>query len=154
MSGQAITAEGLVALKAELEQLEGPVRAELAKKIKDAREEGDLSENAEYHALKEEQSHLETKILRLLDRLRSAVVVEAASGGTEVAFGSTVQVTDLAKGAEQTFTIVGPTEADLKNGRLSAESPLAQALLGAAVGDEVSVDTPSGPRVWRVDSLS
>ena len=80
MPGEAITAEGLTNLKAEIADLEGPVRAALAVKIKAAREEGDLSENAEYHALKEEQGHLETKILRLTERLRNAVVVEQSDG--------------------------------------------------------------------------
>jgi transcription elongation factor GreA len=153
MSDGAITAEGLAALKAQLAELEGPVRAELAKKIKAAREEGDLSENAEYHALKEEQGHLETKILRLQERLRSAVVVEADQEADVVAFGSTVRVTDLESGREQTYTLVGPTEADLKTGRLSAESPVAQALIGARPGDVVQVESPRGAREWRVEAL-
>jgi transcription elongation factor GreA len=150
---EAITADGLAALKSEIEELEGPTRAALAKKIKAAREEGDLSENAEYHALKEEQGHLETKILRLNERLRNAVVVEAASDATTVGFGSTVRVTDLDSDREQTFTLVGPTEADLKAGKLSAESPVAQALVGAAVGDVVAVATPRGEREWRVEEI-
>jgi transcription elongation factor GreA len=153
MSDGAITAEGLAALKAQLAELEGPVRAELAKKIKAAREEGDLSENAEYHALKEEQGHLETKILRLQERLRSAVVVEADQEADVVAFGSTVRVTDLESGREQTYTLVGPTEADLKTGRLSAESPVARALMGARPGDVVQVESPRGARAWRVEAL-
>ncbi len=153
MSDGAITAEGLAQLKSQLEELEGPVRAELAKKIKAAREEGDLSENAEYHALKEEQGHLETKIQRLQERLRSAVVVEADHDADAVGFGSVVRVTDLENEREQTFTLVGPTEADLKSGKLSAESPVAKALMGAKAGDVVQVETPRGPRKWRVDGL-
>lgn len=152
-SGEAITAEGLAALKAEIADLEGPVRAALAKKIKAAREEGDLSENAEYHALKEEQGHLETKILRLNERLRNAVVVEATADATVVTFGSTVRVTDLESEREQQFTLVGPTEADLKAGKLSSESPVARALMGAAPGDVVEVESPRGARRWRVDGL-
>ena len=144
---------GLEALEAELAELEGPVRVALAKKIKAAREEGDLSENAEYHALKDEQAHLETKIARLRGRRHTAVVVEADTAPAVVAFGSTVRVTDLDAGREQTFTIVGPTEADLKSGRLSAESPVARALIGSAPGDEVEVETPRGTRRWRVDAL-
>lgn len=153
MAGEAITAEGLAALKAEIADLEGPVRAALAKKIKAAREEGDLSENAEYHSLKEEQGHLETKILRLTERLRNAVVVEATGDASVVSFGSTVRVTDIEGGKEQTFTLVGPTEADLKAGKLSAESPVARALLGAAPGDVVEVESPRGARKWRVDAI-
>jgi transcription elongation factor GreA len=153
MPGEAITAEGLENLKAEIAELEGPTRARLAVKIKAAREEGDLSENAEYHALKEEQGHLETKILRLTERLRNAVVVEHSGDATVVAFGSTVRVTDLESGREQKFTLVGPTEADLKNGKLSSESPVARALMGAGPGDVVKVETPRGDREWRVDGL-
>ena len=153
MTGEAITAEGLENLKAEIAELEGPTRAALAVKIKAAREEGDLSENAEYHALKEEQGHLETKILRLTERLRNAVVVEHSGDGTVVSFGSTVRVTDLESGREQTFTLVGPTEADLKSGKLSSESPVARALMGAGPGDVVKVETPRGDREWRVDGL-
>ena len=151
--GEGITAEGLAALKAEIAELEGPVRFELSKKIKAAREEGDLSENAEYHALKDEQGHVETKILRLNDRLRNAVVVEATADATVVTFGSTVRVTDIEGGKEQTFRLVGPTEADLKAGKLSAESPVARALMGAAPGDVVEVESPRGARKWRVDAI-
>ena len=153
MPGEAITAAGLENLKAEIAQLEGPTRAALAVKIKAAREEGDLSENAEYHALKEEQGHLETKILRLTERLRNAVVVEQSADATVVTFGSTVRVTDLESGREQAFTLVGPTEADLKSGKLSSESPVARALMGAGPGDVVKVETPRGDREWRVDGL-
>jgi transcription elongation factor GreA len=151
--GEAITADGLASLKADIAELEGPVRASLAKKIKAAREEGDLSENAEYHALKEEQGHLETKILRLTERLRNAVVVEASDDAGIVTFGSTVRVTDIEGGREQTFTLVGPTEANLKAGKLSAESPVARALMGAAPGDVVEVESPRGARKWRVDAI-
>ncbi len=150
---QAITAAGFDALNAEIAELEGPVRVVLSKKIKAAREEGDLSENAEYHALKEEQAYLETRIKRLRGRRQTAVVVEADAGSGVVAFGATVRVTDIDGGREQTFTIVGPTEADLKTGRLSAESPVALALMGAAPGDEVEVSTPRGSRRWRVEAL-
>lgn len=151
--GEPITAAGLAALDAELAELEGPVRAQLAKKIKAARAEGDLSENAEYKALKEEQAHLETKILRLNERRRNAVVVEADADSSVVGFGSTVRVTDLAGGKEHVFTLVGPTEADMKQGKLSAETPVAKALMGAAPGEVVKVETPGGAREWRVEAI-
>jgi len=144
--GEAITAEGLEALKAELYELETKGRQEIAKRIGFAREMGDLKENAEYHIAKEDQGHLETKILRLQDRLRNAVVVETPTGGNTVAFGSTVTVRDEASGRESTYTIVGPTEADAPSGKLSAESPVAVALVGAKVGDTVDVETPRGGR--------
>ena len=152
-AGEAITAEGLEALKAELERLESEGRHTIARRISAAREHGDLKENAEYHAAKEDQAHLETRISRLAERLRNAVVVETPSDSDRVHFGATVQVVDEETGRAQAFTLVGPTEADLKTGKLSAESPMAQALMGAARGDVVEVATPRGPRRWRIERL-
>jgi transcription elongation factor GreA len=150
----AITAEGLEALKAELEQLETEGRREMAARILAARELGDLKENAEYHIAKEDQAHLETRIKRLQQRLREARVVEAPAGATdEVAFGATVTVVDEESGREATYTIVGPTEADMAAGKLSAESPVAQALLGTKVGGVAVVTTPRGERRLRVGKL-
>jgi transcription elongation factor GreA len=153
-TGEAITAEGLQALKEELERLEGEGRRAIAARISAAREHGDLKENAEYHAAKEDQAHLETRISRLAERLRNARVVEAPGDGANiVGFGSTVHVVDEDSGRGSTFTVVGPTEADVRSGRLSAESPMAQALIGAAPGDVVEVDAPRGPKRWRVERL-
>jgi transcription elongation factor GreA len=153
-AGEAITAEGLEALKTELDRLEKEGRQAIAQRISAAREHGDLKENAEYHAAKEDQAHLETRIARLAERLRNAVVVAApAEDADRVHFGATVHVVDEQSGRGQTFTLVGPTEADLKNGKLSAESPMAQALIGAAPGDVVEVAAPSGPRRWRIERL-
>ncbi len=151
--GQSITAAGLEALKAELAELEGPRRQALSKRIGAAIEEGDLKENAEYHIAKDDQAHLETKILRLRERLRLAVVVETDADAAVVGFGSTVTITDVESGREQTLTIVGPTEADVASGRISSESPAAAALMGAAPGDTVEVATPRGGRQWHVESL-
>jgi transcription elongation factor GreA len=153
-AGDAITAEGLEALKEELARLEGEGRRAIARRISAAREHGDLKENAEYHAAKEDQAHLETRIQRLAERLRNARVVAAPAEDAEhVHFGSTVHVVDVETGRAQTFTLVGATEADLKAGRLSAESPMAQALMGKAVGETATVDTPRGPRDWRIERL-
>jgi transcription elongation factor GreA len=153
-AGEAITAEGLEALKEELHRLESEGRQAIAQRISAAREHGDLKENAEYHAAKEDQAHLETRILRLAERLRNAVVTEAPSEDADrVHFGATVHVVDEQTGRGQTFTLVGPTEADLKSGKLSAESPMAQALMGAGEGDIVEVAAPSGPRRWRIERL-
>jgi transcription elongation factor GreA len=149
-NGEAITAEGLEALKAELERLEGEARRDMARRIKVARELGDLSENAEYHTAKEDQAHLETKIARLTERLRNARVVEAPVASKIVAFGTTVTVADAESGREATWTLVGPTEADVRAGKLSAESPIAKALMGRRPGDEVKVQTPGGVRRQRV----
>jgi len=149
-NGEAITPEGLEALKAELERLEGDARRDIAQRIKVARELGDLSENAEYHIAKEDQAHLETKILRLNERLRNARVVEAPVDTDVVVFGTTVTVADEESGREATWTLVGPTEANVSEGKLSAESPMAKALMGRRAGDAVEVQTPRGVRRQRV----
>jgi transcription elongation factor GreA len=153
--GNSITAGGLEALKADLHELETKGRQEMSRRIEAARELGDLKENADYHIAKEDQAHLETKILRLRDRLRSAVVVDVDSeaGGESVAFGQTAQVRDLATDKVHTWTIVGPTEANLAEGKLSSESPVAAALLGSSASDEVAVETPGGKRRYRVEKI-
>jgi transcription elongation factor GreA len=151
--GEAITPSGLKALKAELEQLQTTGRQAMGERILAARELGDLKENAEYHIAKDDQAHLETKIKRLRERLRNAVVVETNTHDDNFAFGRTAEVLDEASGTVHTWTIVGPTEADAAQGRLSAESPVARALLGRASGDAVEVQTPRGPRKYRVERL-
>jgi len=151
--GEPITAEGIAALREEIEQLEGPGRTEMAARIKAARELGDLKENAEYHIAKEDQAHLETKIKRLRERLRTAVVVEVDGGAERFAFGRTAEVLDEEKGAVNTWTLVGSTEADLAAGKLSAESPIGQALLNAEPGKPVEVQTPSGTKKFVVQKL-
>jgi transcription elongation factor GreA len=151
--GEAITPSGLEALRAELEELQTVERRAIAKRILNAREDGDLKENAEYHIAKNDQAHLETKIKRLRERLRNAVVVETDMQDATFAFGRTAEVLDEDSGMVQTWTIVGPTEADAAQGKLSAESPVAKALLGRAPGDAVEVETPRGPRKYRVERL-
>jgi transcription elongation factor GreA len=151
---EQITSEGLAALRAEIEELETRGRAEMAERIKAARELGDLKENAEYHIAKDDQAHLETKIQRLNQRLRAARVFERSEAADVVAFGSTVSVIDENSGRILEFTLVGPTEADLKLGRLSSESPVAQALVGARAGDTVTVHTPGGERRYRVENVA
>jgi transcription elongation factor GreA len=152
-SGEPITAAGIEDLKAELAELEGPRRQEMAARIKVARELGDLKENAEYHTAKEDQSHLETRIKRLQERLHNAVVVEVDTDADHFAFGRTAEVLDEAKGETNVWTLVGSTEANLAEGRLSAESPIGQALLDAAVGATVEVETPRGTRAFKVVKL-
>jgi len=151
--GEPITQEGNAALREEIEQLEGPGRTEMAARIKVAREEGDLKENAEYHIAKEDQAHLETRIKRLRERLRTAVVVEVDGGADRFAFGRTAEVLDEEKGAVVTWTLVGSTEADLAAGRLSAESPIGHALMNAEPGKPVAVETPRGSRTFVVQRL-
>jgi transcription elongation factor GreA len=151
--GEAITAQGLRELRAELERLEGPARREIAARIQAARELGDLKENAEYHIAKDDQAHLETRIKRLRERREKAVVVETDTEEATLSFGRTAEVLDEASGTVYTWTIVGATEADLAKGKLSAESPVASALLGRAAGDTLEVQTPRGPRKYRIQKL-
>ena len=152
--GEPITAAGIEALRAELEQLEGPARQEMAARIKVAREEGDLKENAEYHVAKEDQAHMETRIKRLQERLKNAVVVEVdASDADSFAFGLTAEVRDEGSGKTNVWTLVGSTEANLAEGRLSAESPIGRALMNAAVGATVEVETPRGSKAFKVLKL-
>jgi transcription elongation factor GreA len=150
---EPITAEGIEALRAELKELEGPGRREMAKRIKAARELGDLKENAEYHIAKDDQAHFETRIKRLRQRLRKAVVVEADASAVVFAFGRTARVKDVESGKTNKWTLVGATEADPKQGKLSAESPVGRALLDAPVGEDVKFETPGGVKTYRVEAL-
>jgi transcription elongation factor GreA len=150
---EPITAEGLKALKHELGDLETRGRREMARRILRARELGDLSENAEYHAAKEDQAHLETQIKRLKQRLRNAVVVETEAQAEVFAFGRTAEVLDEGSGEVHRWRIVGATEADLSAGKLSAQSPVARALLDRAPGELVEVPTPRGSRRLRIQRL-
>ena len=152
-SREPITADGLASLHAELERLETTEREAMAARIKAARELGDLKENAEYHIAKEDQAHLETKIKRMRQRLSAAVVVEADSSTDTFDFGRTAEVLDETTERVQTWTLVGATEADLAAGKLSAESPVGQALLGRAPGEAVKVQTPRGTRAYRIKRL-
>jgi transcription elongation factor GreA len=152
--GESITPTGLEELKAELHGLETTGRQEMARRIEAARSLGDLKENAEYHIAKEDQAHLETKILRLRDRLRNAVVVEADASSGTFSFGTTAEVRDLTTDQVHKWTIVGPTEADIGEGKLSSESPVAEALLGLGAGEEAAVETPGGTRRYRVEKVA
>lgn len=148
---EQITAEGLAALRAEIEELETDGRAKIAARIKAARELGDLKENAEYHVAKEDQAHMETRIKRLRERLENAVVVESDTAPADTfAFGRTAEVRDEEKGETQVWTLVGSTEASLPEGRLSAESPIGKSLMNAQVGATVQVETPRGGRAFTV----
>jgi transcription elongation factor GreA len=149
------TAAGLEALEAELAVLEGDGRREIAERIKTAREWGDLKENSEYHDAKNDQAHLETKIARLREKITGAVIVQEAPAGAGevVSFGSTVVVRDE-DGAEQTWRIVSSHDAAPREGRLSAESPVAVALLGRAPGDQAAITLPKGKRTLTIVTVS
>jgi transcription elongation factor GreA len=155
--GEPITEEGLASLKTEIGELETVARRDIAARILTARGHGDLKENAEYHAAKEDQAHLETRILRLRQRLRNAVVVDVDStvttSSSTFAFGRSAEVTDEGTGETHTWTIVGVTEADRAAGKLSAESPVARALLDQPAGTVVSVDTPKGTRRLKIERV-
>jgi transcription elongation factor GreA len=152
MESIAMTQAELDSLRHELNELESSGRSQIAARIKTAREWGDLKENGEYHAAKEAQAHLETRIARLREQLRAAVIVESGDAN-EIQHGSTVEVTDLRTEAVQRFKIVSPHEADPKQGLLSSTSPVAQALIGHAPGDEVEIEIPAGIRRLRVESI-
>ena len=151
-----MTAADLEALHAELAQLEGEGRRDIASRIKTAREWGDLKENSEYHDAKNEQAHLETRIAMLRDRLARAQVVEVAEDGGPngvVAFGSVVTVRDE-QGREQRFELVSSRSASPGAGQISIESPVAKALLGRRAGDVASVSLPRGTRELTVVSVA
>jgi len=141
-----LTPEGLQKLKDELEELSGNRRRQVADRIKEAREFGDISENSEYDDAKNEQAMLEQRIMQLQERLRSAQVVDANSVSTDtVSVGSVVNVKDE-KGGSLKFTIVGSAEANPAENKLSNESPVGKALMGSKRGDEVSVSLPNGKK--------
>ena len=147
-----MTASDHAALEGELAALEGEGRRAMAARIKTAREWGDLKENSEYHDAKNDQAHLETKIVRLRERLARARVVEVEQTGGAVSLGSTVQVRDE-DGREQRFEIVSSQSAAPGEGRISVESPVARALLGLTAGDHATVALPRGTRRYAVLSV-
>ena len=142
-----LTPEGLANLKAELDLLATTRRREVAARIKDAREDGDISENAEYDDAKNEQALLEGRIAQLEERLRRTTVIdEGAISSDEVGFGSIVHVKDQKSGDSQKFQIVGSTEANPLEHKLSNESPIGKALLGKKRNDIVTVEPPRGAK--------
>jgi transcription elongation factor GreA len=152
--GEPITDAGLEALRAEISQLETVARREVAARILTARGHGDLKENAEYHAAKEDQAHLETRILRLRQRWRNAVVVDVAEGpGGTFSFGRSAEVRDEETGEVHVWAIVGAAEADREQGKLSAEAPVGKALLDQPVGATVEVRTPRGTRRLTIERI-
>ncbi len=150
-----MSAEGVEELRAELHRLETEERAKIVEQIKTAREWGDLKENAEYHAAKDAQSHLETRILRLREKLLNAEVVEPGAGTDGTArFGALVTFEDERSGQAQSVRLVASHEADPSAGALSVESPIGAALTGHAVGQLVEVRTPKGVRRLRITAIS
>ena len=148
-----LTAEGAVRLKAELAQLTGPEREELANRLKSAIQEGDLSENADYHKAKEDQGFLEGKIQELEYILQHAIIIEDHDGEREeIDIGAhfTIQEDDH---PPETFSMVGAKETDPRNGRISNASPIGRAVIGSRVGDTVAVETPNGQIYIKILSI-
>ena len=145
-----MTAEAYSTLQAELEQLETVARHEMAERIKTAREWGDLKENSEYHDAKNDQAHLETKILRIREQLLHAEVREVETQTDVVGFGSRVEVEDAGSGKATVYTLVSAPEAAPGEGKLSVDSPVGKALVGGRVGDTVKLETPRGVRELKI----
>ncbi len=146
-----MTKVGYEKLKAEVDQLEQDEMPKIAKRIAEARSEGDLSENAEYHGARESQGMLQAKINLLRDKLARAVLVERPKeAGDEVVFGATVLVKDLEFGDEETFVLVGAGEEDYDAGKINVASPLAQGLMGSKVGQKVEIDVPAGKMKFEI----
>lgn len=147
-----LTEEGITKLKAELEELTGPRRVELAQRLRTAIQQGDLSENADYHKAKEDQAFLEGRIQEIRALLGSAVVIESGSSGGVIGVGSTVVLRE--KGREPTkYFLVGAQEADPRNGKISNESPIGKALLGHKAGEKVEAQTPAGTLNFEIVSV-
>jgi transcription elongation factor GreA len=149
-----MTPAGLVRLKEELKRLKTVDRPRIVKEIADARSHGDISENAEYHAAKEKQSHVEGRITQVEHWIASAEVIDVSRlSGDRVVFGATVHLTDSQSGDEVLYRIVGELEADLKQGKISVTSPIARALIGKVEGDVVRVRAPGGEREYEIDRV-
>lgn len=146
-----MTPRGHAMLQQELERLKGVERPRIVKEIEAARAHGDLSENAEYHAAKERQGHIETRITLLEDKLARAQVIDGTGQGTDrVTFGATVVLEDTESGDEVTYTIVGEDEADVNRGMISVTSPIARAIMGKEQDTSVRVQVPKGVRELEI----
>nr|WP_317359946.1 transcription elongation factor GreA [uncultured Tyzzerella sp.] len=139
-----LTHEGLENLEQELQELKVVRRKDVAAKIKEARGQGDLSENAEYDAAKEEQAEIEARIITIENMLRNAEVIDSGNVTDTVSIGNTIKLFDSEFQEEIEYTLVGSAEADPFNGKISNESPIGAAIIGHKVGDTVEVDTPDG----------
>ncbi len=149
-----MTANGFESLETEVRHLKTVERPAIIKAISSAREHGDLSENAEYHAAKERQSYVEGRLMELEDKISRAQVIDVAKlSGKDVKFGATVKLLDEDTESEITYQVVGEIEADVKAGRISITSPLGRALIGKKIGDTVEVNTPGGGKSYEILSV-
>ena len=149
-----MTVEGYNKLQLELKQLINDDRPNIIKAIAEARSHGDLSENAEYHSAKEKQSFIEGKIAELESIIAQADIIDVSKlSGKEIKFGATVTVTDEDTGQKSIYQIVGESESDIKNNKLSISSPLARALIGKEKGSIVEFDSPKGIKTYSIKSV-
>jgi len=155
MQKNPITPEGAAKLREELGHLKSVERPAIIQAIAVAREHGDLSENAEYHAARDRQSFIEGRIKEIVNKLALAEVIDPTKlAGDRVAFGATVKLSNSETGEEVTYRILGADESDLAKGSISITSPLARSLVGKEVGDEVKVRMPGGERTYEVLDIS
>jgi transcription elongation factor GreA len=146
-----MTADGFQRLEEELRHLKLNERPAVIRQIAEAREHGDLSENAEYHAARERQSFIEGRVAELEDKISRAEVIDVSKlSGKQVKFGATITVVDEDTDEKNSYQIVGPDEADVREKRLSITSPLARAVIGKKVGDTVEVTTPNGSKSYEI----
>lgn len=157
MDKTPLTQTGAQALREELDRLKRRERPRIVAAIEEARGHGDLKENAEYHAAKEEQGFVESRIAEIESKLATAQIIDVAQAGAQangrVIFGATLDLADEDSGDEFTYQIVGEDEADIKSGRLSFASPIARALIGKTEGDVVEVTVPAGRRTLEIVEL-
>jgi transcription elongation factor GreA len=149
-----VTKEGLKQLNEELDHLKNTKRREVADRIKEAISYGDLSENSEYEEAKNEQAFVEGRIIELEDMIKRAKIISDSKKAQSIQLGSKVDVTNVTTGKKESYTIVGSTENDPFNGKISNESPLGAALLDAKKGDKVKVSVPAGEFEYKVDKIS
>jgi len=150
-----MTAAGHNALDEEMKHLKSVERPEVIAAIAEAREHGDLSENAEYHAAKEKQGWIEGRLLELEDKLARAQIIDVSKlGGDTVKFGATVTVLDEDTEVEATYQVVGEDESDVKAGKISLTSPIARAMINKEVGDVVEVNAPGGLKSYEIMTVS
>jgi len=150
-----MTADGLARLEEELRHLKTVERPAVIRAIAEAREHGDLSENAEYHAARERQSFIEGRVMELEDKIARAEIIDVSKlSGKQIKFGATVTLIDEDTEEKLTYQIVGEDEADIKARRLAITAPLARALVGKSVGDTVEVTTPGGSKSYEVSKVA